>query len=257
VTGNVLEIFRRLPGTNCGVCPHKTCMAFAVHLATGQADVGNCPLLSDASRTALLPLLRNAGDWREHLADELAAQLPGRAPSDYPSALGLRTASPTGIAIPYLGQEVILDEEGFLQRLSPWDRILILRYLVQRGSEAPRGDWISFRELRGGLVKASAFADECERPLGQLLGRDVRGCAEELESLGARRLAMEAGARVWEMNPLPAIPVRIFFRPPEEGFEADCRILFDPSATAFLDVESLIFLGERIIDRLGECDDSS
>jgi len=37
-----LEVHKRLPGTNCGLCGQKTCMAFALNLWGGEADPSNC-----------------------------------------------------------------------------------------------------------------------------------------------------------------------------------------------------------------------
>lgn len=37
-----LEIWRRLPGTNCGVCGERTCMAFAARLWSGRANPRQC-----------------------------------------------------------------------------------------------------------------------------------------------------------------------------------------------------------------------
>ncbi|OGL43875.1 MAG: hypothetical protein A2161_17705 [Candidatus Schekmanbacteria bacterium RBG_13_48_7] len=37
-----LEIFKRLPGTNCGVCGEKTCMAFALRLWHVEVDPFRC-----------------------------------------------------------------------------------------------------------------------------------------------------------------------------------------------------------------------
>jgi len=37
-----LEIYRRLPGTNCGQCGQKTCFAFAAQLYTGAAEATQC-----------------------------------------------------------------------------------------------------------------------------------------------------------------------------------------------------------------------
>jgi len=55
-----LEIFKRLPRTNCRDCGEATCMAFAARLARGEAVLTGCPHLYQAEneelRTALLTL---------------------------------------------------------------------------------------------------------------------------------------------------------------------------------------------------------
>jgi len=42
-----IEIFKKLPKTNCGKCGVPTCLAFAMKLATGQAELDACPDISD------------------------------------------------------------------------------------------------------------------------------------------------------------------------------------------------------------------
>jgi ArsR family metal-binding transcriptional regulator len=55
-----LEIFKRLPGTNCRDCGEPTCMAFAARLSRGEAALGECPHIYlaeyEEKRTALLTL---------------------------------------------------------------------------------------------------------------------------------------------------------------------------------------------------------
>ncbi|MFH2121118.1 MAG: (Fe-S)-binding protein [Pseudomonadota bacterium] len=55
-----LEIFKRLPGTNCGRCGMPSCLAFAMHVWTGEAAVRLClPVFEEDAKFAHLrePLL--------------------------------------------------------------------------------------------------------------------------------------------------------------------------------------------------------
>jgi ArsR family metal-binding transcriptional regulator len=40
-----MEVYKSLPRTNCGACGEKTCMAFAVKVASGAAEREECPAL--------------------------------------------------------------------------------------------------------------------------------------------------------------------------------------------------------------------
>ena len=40
-----IEIFKMLPKTNCGDCGVPTCLAFALSLAAGKAELEKCPQL--------------------------------------------------------------------------------------------------------------------------------------------------------------------------------------------------------------------
>jgi acetyl-CoA decarbonylase/synthase complex subunit gamma len=48
-----IQIFKLLPKTNCGECGIPTCLAFAMNLAAGKADLDSCPYVSDEARGQL------------------------------------------------------------------------------------------------------------------------------------------------------------------------------------------------------------
>ena len=65
-----IEIFKLLPKTNCGECGVPTCLAFAMSLAAGKAELSKCPhvseeaksKLSEAAAPPILPVTIGAGD---------------------------------------------------------------------------------------------------------------------------------------------------------------------------------------------------
>ncbi len=48
-----LDIFKKLPKTNCGECGVPTCMAFAMKLAARQVEITLCPYVSDEAKAEL------------------------------------------------------------------------------------------------------------------------------------------------------------------------------------------------------------
>ena len=48
-----IEIFKLLPKTNCGDCGVPTCLAFAMNLAAGRAELSKCPHISEDARVKL------------------------------------------------------------------------------------------------------------------------------------------------------------------------------------------------------------
>lgn len=48
-----LDIFKQLPKTNCGDCGVPTCLAFAMKLAQGGAELSSCPHVSEEAKAAL------------------------------------------------------------------------------------------------------------------------------------------------------------------------------------------------------------
>jgi len=65
-----IEIFKLLPKTNCGDCGVPTCLAFAMNLAAGKAELSACPHVSDEAKETLseaaappiLPVTIGTGD---------------------------------------------------------------------------------------------------------------------------------------------------------------------------------------------------
>ena len=48
-----IEIFKLLPKTNCGECGVPTCLAFAMNLAAGKAELSSCPYISEEAKAKL------------------------------------------------------------------------------------------------------------------------------------------------------------------------------------------------------------
>jgi acetyl-CoA decarbonylase/synthase complex subunit gamma len=73
-----IEIFKLLPKTNCGDCGVPTCLAFAMALAAGKADLSKCPHLSEEARVKLaeasappiLPVTIGVGDMALKIGGE-------------------------------------------------------------------------------------------------------------------------------------------------------------------------------------------
>jgi acetyl-CoA decarbonylase/synthase, CODH/ACS complex subunit gamma len=73
-----LEIFKKLPKTNCKDCGFPTCLAFAMQLAAGKVELDKCPHVSEEAKAALSeasqpPILKveiGAGDNAFTLGEE-------------------------------------------------------------------------------------------------------------------------------------------------------------------------------------------
>lgn len=73
-----IQIFKLLPKTNCGECGVPTCLAFAMNLAAGKAELASCPyiseeskaMLSDASAPPIRPVTINTGDNQVKIGGE-------------------------------------------------------------------------------------------------------------------------------------------------------------------------------------------
>ncbi len=73
-----LDIFKKLPKTNCGECGVPTCMAFAMKLAARQVEIVLCPYVSDeakaelseASAAPIKKITLGTGDYAFNIGEE-------------------------------------------------------------------------------------------------------------------------------------------------------------------------------------------
>jgi acetyl-CoA decarbonylase/synthase complex subunit gamma len=76
ITG--IEIFKLLPKTNCGECGVPTCLAFAMSLAAGKAELSKCQYLSadarnkleEASTPPIRPVIIGKGEYARKIGGE-------------------------------------------------------------------------------------------------------------------------------------------------------------------------------------------
>ena len=248
---NVLGLYKRLPRTNCGLCGAKQCMAFAVALAKGEADPDECPTLPDEVRRELRGG-SGQGDWRESLLGELRKEVAALRLADVAAGLGaeLRGGS---LSIRCLGRDFLMSPDGTIAAagpLSPWMQILLLHYVRTRGAATNSGTWVSFTDLKAGLMKSKSFARDCEEPLRVLFDRDLQPVERALERLGGLRQAGTPAPIAWKIFALPRVPVLLLYWPRDEEFPSKIKILFDATADRFLDVESLTFLIEGLVKNI-------
>ncbi|TAN39487.1 MAG: DUF3786 domain-containing protein [Nitrospirae bacterium] len=249
---NVLELYKKLPKTNCGRCSQKACMPFAVAVVKGDSDLAECPALPAETVSALGPSLVQ-GDWREELILKLSKEVQGLDFRALAGGIGAELMDDGSLALKCLGRDFTVSPDGTIKtpgRTSPWIKILLLHYIRTAGREPLAGRWVSYSELRAGMVKASSFLRDCEEPLLQLLTRAYDKTVAALMSMGAAQKAGFPTPHAWAILLLPRVPVLILYWPEEDDFPAKAQVLFDATADRFLDAEALIFLGEGLVRNL-------
>ncbi len=251
---NVIELYKRLPRTNCGRCAQKACMAFAVALAKGEAGAESCPALTEEQRRGIVGG-SGQGDWRESVIAGLRGEVAALRFAQVAEGLGAALRE-GGLTLRCLGREYrvapdgAIDAPGVAGEVAPWMRILLLHYVRTRGEARPAGRWVGFTELKAALMKSKSFTRECEEPLRALFDRDAAGAERGLERLGAVRAPGTPAPVAWRLAALPRVPVLVLYWPAEEEFPSACKVLFDATADRYLDVESLTFLVEGLVRKV-------
>ncbi|HXX58627.1 MAG TPA: DUF3786 domain-containing protein [Thermodesulfovibrionales bacterium] len=244
---NPLAVYKLLPKTNCGECPQKTCMAFAVALKVDPDVIGGCRYIGQEKVTSIKAMLVT-GDWREELIKSLSEEVSKLDFGVIAADLGAHVVDGR-LLIRCIGVDHLVGRDGAISpdRENRWIKILLLHYVRNKGRGGFTGRWISFSEMKGGFVKASSFARECEEPLEELMKSDFQGVSAVLSRLGASPVVGYPADYASEISLLPRVKSLIIYRGGDEEFPPSLNILFDAASGHFLDVESIMFLCEGLV----------
>ncbi len=248
---NAIELYKRLPKTNCGRCGAKACLPFALSVIKGDVDLSECPSLGQGEIAALRTSIKTS-DWREELIERLKGEIANLDFSKIAEGLGAALRGGE-MALRCLGREFLVTPGGEIiteGHITPWIKILLLHYIRTAGKGELADKWVSYGELKGGMVKISSFHRECEEPLRGLFDKDAGRVEKAVLRLGAKTCEGSPAGKAWRLSLLPKVPVMILFWPVEEEFPSRVKILFDSTADRFLDAESLIFLVEGLVRNL-------
>ncbi len=248
---NALEIFKLLPKKNCGDCHQKLCMPFAFAVSKGDVDISECPLLSSEEIESISHTLVKS-DWRENLISKLKQEISNISFSQIKEGIGAELIGDV-LKLRCMGRDFHISPEGEITtigHITPLMKILLLNYIKMSGKCILSEKWVSFSELKNGMLKSIAFKTDCEESLNRILSKSMDNAEIILTSLGAKKQDVFETKYAWHIYLLPKIPILILYWKEEEEFPSQTKILFDYTADCFLDVESLVFLVEELIKNI-------
>jgi hypothetical protein len=109
------------------------------------------------------------------------------------------------------------------------------------------GRLLKFKDLPGGYAYENAFTQRAIKPIQEAFGSNPLQLAEAAELLGGKRL--DYGDLSVEISAFEGISI-VYLLWAENEFSASANVLFDESASYFLDTECLASLGELTTRRL-------
>ncbi len=245
---NPIELYKKLPRTNCGVCRQKACMPFAFALLKGEAELSECCQLSGDAMNEVAASIRKS-DWREDLISGLREEVKKIRLAEVAENLGA-VFRDGRLILTCFSRRVTIGSDGTIEAeraLTPWMRILLLLYIKNGGSKGLSGTWVFHNELRGGMMKGTAFRRECEEPLRELFDNHFLRASQLLDEYGAEHPKDFATPDAWLVYVFPRLPVLFLYWPTEDEFESKVTIRFDSTADDCFDVEQLIFLVEELL----------
>ena len=269
---SVVDLYRDvLPKTNCGDCGHPTCLAFASMVVSEKLPLKNCPHLSEELiQKCNIELAEQyaAGKWlKRDMAQDALEWARERASSmvieDLPNRLGgklIVNHDGNALLLPYFNEAVIITKDSISKEdgseLTRWEQVFLYNHVAQGGSGEPTGVWKGFVEFPNTVSKIKSMVNHVEIPLKEHFKGQGDVLLNAGKSIGGKDMAhdYEAADVAVFFRPLPRIPVMVLFwdQEKEEDFEARVKLMFDETIIEHLDLESIIFLSERLRELLCE-----
>jgi len=158
------------------------------------------------------------------------------------------------LELPYFNQSIFISSEAITHRdgtpLTRWEQVFIFNHMAQGGSSRPIGKWKGLVEFPNTISKIKSMKSHVEEPLKEAFKGKAQQLRDAAARLGGQDMTQEIGSAdvAIYFQVLPRVPVMLMFwgAEGEDGFEAEARLLFDDTITDHLDIESIMFLSERL-----------
>jgi hypothetical protein len=253
----MLEVYKKLPGTNCGECGEAACMAFAMKVKTHQRSISDCPYVSEAeSESTPVEAVEKLDDMYERVSNKMEAEVTSidfelaaaAIGGDFEVVDGEETIQLKMTSKPYQFRRQGLFEGGELCPDS-WVKMIIYDYIGRQGSKPVNADWVPFDSFPNTPSHIKAFQTSAENQLAAAFAQDPEGIKTHFTKQGGRE---EQGPISTDyaccLNLLPRIPLLLRFWAADSEFPASCKLFVDSSADAYLDIEFLGHLVEKFVE---------
>ncbi len=263
---SIIDIYKNLlPKTNCGECGFRTCLAFAGMVVSEQLPLKNCPYIGPdkiEEATKELEKQYSEGKWtRRDMAQDALQWAKERASSlemsDLHNRLGGNLLDSDGeniLELPYF-QEFIHIRHGNIVKadgspLTRWEQVFLYNHMAQGGTSRPTGKWKGLVDFPNTVSKIKSMKKHVEEPLIRRFSGQVQELMDHAFTFGGMPVsddAITADAAIL-FSPLPRVPVLLLFwdENPDDGYGAEVKLLFDETVIDHLDIESIMFLSERV-----------
>lgn len=255
----MIEIYKKLPKTNCGKCGSATCMVFAMRIKKAQADLSDCPYVKgEASEGAQANSLTASPSGYEHVAKEIekeALSVDFRQAAEAIGGTYIFRGGKEAIKLKMINKTYELCKEGLFENdeysRDTWARIIICDYVRRQSTRPLTGELIELGRFPHTASYVKAFQSNAERKIADVFKNNALGLRQRCEELGGAEISTRLKADYsFRFDLLPNVPLFLSFWSADEEFDADCKILFDRSAEFHIDIEYLANLLERFTAEL-------
>ena len=254
----MINIYKKLPGTNCGKCGAATCMAFAMKVKKSQASLGGCPFAKDDTSGEAQSQPKNTFSNYEQVSSDLEKEVIRIDFSNAAEAVGGEYQTLDGkesIRLRMLTRYFEVRKDGLFMDNEychdAWTRIIVYDYVARQGRTPLTGQWISLGNFPHTASHVKAFQSNAERKVTETFRHDFEGLKRRCSEMGGAGIAGRIKADyTCGFDLLPRVPLYLSFWQADEEFDPDCRILFDSNAEDHIDIEYLACLLELFVEEL-------
>jgi hypothetical protein len=267
---SVVDLYRDiLPKTNCKDCGYSTCMAFASMVVSEQLPIKNCPHLTPEAVAACEKELAQqyaAGKWLKRDMKEDALKWAREKSAsmkikDLPDRIGGTLIEKDGqpaLKLPYFTEHIIITPDQITKSdgsaMTRYEQVFIYNHMAQGGSARPSGKWRNLVEIPNTVSKVKSMVEHVEKPLIEKFQGHTSLLRRAAMAIGGvdKRDKFPTSDVAMLFTPLPRVPVMLMFWDAEEadGFGSEAKLSFDDTITQHLDIESIMFLSERLREML-------
>lgn len=241
---NAMQVFSVLDKSNCKKCGEKTCLAFAGMVYQGRRSIYDCPVLDPAVAARFVP------EERENDVDDSLEDLKQMvANSDLKEAaerIG-GSFSGGGLTVKILGKDFGIDTHGNICsdiHVNPWITGPFLIYVMKCQSSDVAGEWVSFRELRGGKERYPLFRKRCEEAMKRVADIYTDLFNDITDLFQGRKIDSLFDSDISVVLPvLPKVPLMICYWKKDEEMESSLNVFFDRTVDDNLGAEAAFTLG--------------
>lgn len=163
--------------------------------------------------------------------------------------------SDQGVEIPFLGKSYIVSPRGVEcptgSIIDFTVRIVLAHYILHAGSGKLTGEWVTYRDFKDGAFFSSTHNHNVEHKLVETFSSRLIDLKSACEAIGGTAPEKDLGGDVsYFFLALPKIPLALIFYDADDDFPASAKLLYDSSASLFLDMECLSVLGYILTGRL-------
>jgi len=256
-----VEIYKLLPKTNCGTCGMPTCFGFATKVAAGLESIVACPNLTGAVRTQLVAdesgRKSSPGTVYEQALLSLRPKVGALDFAHVAALFGAALVGPDTLELDFLNERYRVTKEritdGNGKEPLPFLSILIYNHLCAPSPPPVAGEWITFSSVPASHAKDKAWAGHVEKVIADRFSGNTAGLRAACERLGGRPAEVKGSHDAsYEFRFFPRYPALLLFYDavPDEDFPAQVKLLLDRTVDKYLDIESIVLLGEEFAGRM-------